>query len=69
MSSEFRRLNNAELIYAYIDGELRKEGINIHQMSIDGTVITDQEVPEAVMSRIRQYAKKRGITIKFQTPN
>lgn len=67
MSAEFRRLNNARLIDAYIEGELRKEGINIHRISIDGTVITDEEVPEAVMSKIRQYAKNRGTTIKFQT--
>jgi hypothetical protein len=68
MSAEFPRPNNAELIYAYIEGELRKEGINIQGMSIiDGTVITDEEVPNAVMSRIRQYAANRGMTIKFQT--
>lgn len=67
MSAEFPKQNDAELIYAYIKSELSKDGINIHRISIDGTVVTDEEVPEAIMSRIRKYTANKGMTIKFQT--
>lgn len=62
--------NDPELIYAYIQPELRKAGINLQKFSKDGNVITvstDMEVPEKIKSNICHCAACKGITIKFLT--
>ena len=59
--------NNAELVHVYIESELKKVGIELQQININGTVTTDKNVPEEIMSSIRQYAASKGITIEFLT--
>ena len=64
---EFPQPNPYELVHVYIEGELKKAGITLQQINIDGTVTTDIEVPERIKSNICQYAACKGITIKFLT--
>lgn len=59
--------NNTELVHIYIEGELKKAGIELQQINRSGAVTTDQRVPEETMSNIREYAASKGITIKFLT--
>ena len=61
----FAQPNNNELVHTYTESELRKVGINLQQIDVDGTIITDRKVPEEIMSRIRAYANYKGITVKF----
>lgn len=64
-SQSFPQLNNAESVHAYIKSKLKKAGITLQQINIDGTVTTDKSVPEEIRSDISQYAACKGITIKF----
>ena len=62
--------NDLELIYAYIQPELIKAGINIQDFGKDGNVITlntDMMVPEETKRDFRQFVASKGFTIKFLT--
>ena len=63
----FPQQNDFELVHVYVESELKKVGIELQQINIDGTVTTDKEVPEEIVSSIRQYAANKGITIEFLT--
>jgi hypothetical protein len=57
-----------ELVQVYINTELKKAGINLRQISVDGTVFTvstDKEVSKEGMSNICQYAACKDITVIF----
>ena len=60
---------DAELVCIYIESELKKAGIhqriNIDTPNNTCTVTTDMDVPEEIISNIREYADYKGITIKF----
>jgi len=58
--------NEHELAYIYIKTEIENAGIEVQRISVDDTVTTDEEVPEEVKSRIREYAADKGITVKFE---
>jgi len=62
---DFPQPNPYELVQVYIEGELKKAGIKLKQINIDGTVTTDKEVPEKIKSNIREYVENKGFTIKF----
>lgn len=62
---DFPQPNPYKLVQVYIEGELKKAGIKLKQINIDGTVTTDKEVPEEIKSNICQYAAYKDITIKF----
>ena len=66
-AQSFPRQNYRELVGVYIESELKKEGIELQEISINGTVTTNKKVPEEIMSSIRQYGASKGITIKFLT--
>ena len=62
--------NNVELIHVYVESELKKVGINLQRIGIDGNVITvttDKKVPGKTMSNIREDAAYKDLTIKFLT--
>lgn len=63
----FPKENIHELVQAHIESELKKVGIELQLINIDGTVITNKEVPEEIMSNIREYAEFKGINIEFLT--
>ena len=69
-SRQFPRANNKlkeiERVFNHITLELKKEGI-ITRNNIDGTIITDKEVPEKMILSLCEYAKNKGFTIKFST--
>ncbi len=56
-----------ERVFNHITFELKKEGIDVIRNNIDGTIITDKEVPEKMILRLFEYAKNKGIPIKFLT--
>lgn len=56
-----------ELAWIYIKAELESAGIEVQRISVDDTITTNKEVPEEIMSRIREYAADKGITLKFVT--
>lgn len=62
--------NPAELVYVYIESELKKAGIGLKKIeTIDRTVTvtTDTKVPEEITSSIRQHVGSKGFTINFLT--
>ncbi len=59
--------NNAELVHVYVKSELEKAGIALQQISKDGSITTNKQVPEEIKSKILQFAAPKGITIKFLT--
>lgn len=65
--------NEYELVHIGIKSELEREGIELQRIGIDGpvtidriVVTTDKEVPEKIMSRIREFAEDKGITVRFK---
>jgi hypothetical protein len=64
------RQNDAGLVHAHIQSELEKVGVNLRQISLVGdtvTVTTDNEVPEATRSGIRDYAAYKGFRVTLLT--
>ena len=61
----FPQSNDTELVQEYVRSELEKKGIALQQFNIDGTVTTDKNVPDEIMSDLSQYASNKGFTIKF----
>ena len=59
--------NERELAYRYIKSELESNGIEVQRISIDDTITTDKEVPEKLMSHVREFAADKVIDVKFLT--
>jgi hypothetical protein len=62
--------NPADLVYVYIESELKKAGIGLKKIeTLDRTVTvtTDTKVPEEIMSSIRQHVGSKGFAINFLT--
>ena len=69
-AQSFPLLNPAELVYVYIESELKKAGIELQKIDITDrtvTVTTDTNVPEEIMSSMRQHVGSKGFTINFLT--
>lgn len=69
-AQSFPRQNNYEIIYGYIDSELKKAGIILERLKTDVPnntciVTTNIEVPVEIMSNIREHVENKGFTIKF----
>jgi hypothetical protein len=58
--------NEHKLVWIYIKTELEKAGIEVHQIGIDNTVTTDKEIPEKLLSQLREYAADKGIIAEFK---
>ena len=61
----FPQQNNSELVHVYVKTELEKAGIALQQINIDGSVTTNEQVPEEIKSKIQQFAARKDIVIKF----
>lgn len=61
------KLKEIDIVLSYITLELKKEGIDVIRNNIDGTIITDKEVPENLILTLCEYAKNKDFPIKFST--
>ena len=67
---DFPRPSPFLLIQGHIESELKRKGISLQRIGIQGktyTVITDVNVPKEIKSNICRHSACKGIIVKFQT--